>query len=296
MAKTSAAHPPSRQPATRISNAGDQTRQRRSQHRLPPKRSVSSLSATQLERKRANDREAQRLIRQRTKDRIDGLEQEISKLRSENERLRRCLKQRSLREADVLHSRHNFEPGNTSWNRSKVMNVSRGRVAPSHGEFGSSRFISTPYVTWKLTAMKIEAAQSAQEISQETCSPVALGSFTTSRASLAAHATAPLAMNSSSYYWAASATCSSADGSVDGGHSQFERALPPTVYPSFVPPYQVQQSSPVTLHCVLPNGQIHVLPSEAQADDVINRKYLRNTMLSIAIPVSIFPSRLRANR
>lgn len=37
-------------------------------------RSVSTLSAAQLERKRANDREAQRAIRQRTKDHIDGLE------------------------------------------------------------------------------------------------------------------------------------------------------------------------------------------------------------------------------
>lgn len=280
MAKISAAHHPSRQSSTRISSAGDQTRQRRSQHRLPPKRSVSSLSATQLERKRANDREAQRLIRQRTKDRIDGLEQELSQLRSENERLRRCLKQRLLREADV-HSRHNFEPGNTSWNRSKVMNVSRGRVAPFHGEFGSSPFISTPQITWNLTAMRIEAAQSAQEISQETCSPVAPDSFSTSCASLAAHATAPLDMNSSLYYWGASATCSSSDGSVDGGHTQPERALPPPIYPSFVPSYLVQQSSPVPLHCLLPNGQIHVLPPERQADDVINRKFCNQASWSL---------------
>ncbi|ERF69856.1 hypothetical protein EPUS_05398 [Endocarpon pusillum Z07020] len=252
MAKTSAAHHPSRQSAMRISNAGDQTRQRRSQHRLPPKRSVSSLSAKQLERKRANDREAQRLIRQRTKDRIDGLEQEISELRSENERLRRCLKPRSPREADVLHSRHNFEPGNTSWNRSKVMNVSRGRLAPFH-----------------------ETVQSAQETSQETCSPVAPDSFTTSCA------TAPLDMNSSLYYWGASAACASSDGSVDGVHTQFERALPPPVYPSFVPSYQVQQSSPVTLHCVLPSGQIHVVPPERQVDDVINRKVCNQASWSL---------------
>lgn len=44
-------------------------------------RSVSTLSATQLERKRANDREAQRAIRQRTKDHIDDLEKTISDLR-----------------------------------------------------------------------------------------------------------------------------------------------------------------------------------------------------------------------
>ncbi|KAH0266335.1 hypothetical protein KCU91_g10827, partial [Aureobasidium melanogenum] len=43
-------------------------------------RSVSTLSAAQLERKRANDREAQRAIRQRTKDHIENLERRISEL------------------------------------------------------------------------------------------------------------------------------------------------------------------------------------------------------------------------
>ena len=45
-------------------------------------RSVTTLSAAQLERKRANDREAQRAIRQRTKDHIDGLERNINDLRA----------------------------------------------------------------------------------------------------------------------------------------------------------------------------------------------------------------------
>ncbi|RMX96035.1 hypothetical protein D0867_13290 [Hortaea werneckii] len=48
-------------------------------------RSVSTLSAAQLERKRANDREAQRAIRQRTKDHIESLEKEIGDLRESNE-------------------------------------------------------------------------------------------------------------------------------------------------------------------------------------------------------------------
>jgi regulator of replication initiation timing len=43
-------------------------------------RSVSTLTAAQLERKRANDREAQRAIRQRTKDHIEGLERQIAEL------------------------------------------------------------------------------------------------------------------------------------------------------------------------------------------------------------------------
>ncbi|KAF2401692.1 hypothetical protein EJ06DRAFT_555349 [Trichodelitschia bisporula] len=43
-------------------------------------RSVSTLTAAQLERKRANDREAQRAIRQRTKDHIEQLERRIAHL------------------------------------------------------------------------------------------------------------------------------------------------------------------------------------------------------------------------
>ena len=48
-------------------------------------RSVSTLSAAQLERKRANDREAQRAIRQRTKDHIENLERRISELTGSQE-------------------------------------------------------------------------------------------------------------------------------------------------------------------------------------------------------------------
>ena len=49
-------------------------------------RSVSTLSAAQLERKRANDREAQRAIRARTKEHIEKLERRIHELTSQDER------------------------------------------------------------------------------------------------------------------------------------------------------------------------------------------------------------------
>lgn len=48
-------------------------------------RSVTTLTAAQLERKRANDREAQRAIRQRTKDHIDTLERQVRDLTSQLE-------------------------------------------------------------------------------------------------------------------------------------------------------------------------------------------------------------------
>ncbi|KAI1488876.1 hypothetical protein F5X96DRAFT_680150 [Biscogniauxia mediterranea] len=49
-------------------------------------RSVSTLSPSQLARKRANDREAQRAIRARTKEHIENLEREIEELRSRQNR------------------------------------------------------------------------------------------------------------------------------------------------------------------------------------------------------------------
>ena len=49
-------------------------------------RSVSTLSPAQLERKRANDREAQRAIRARTKEHIEKLERRIHELTSSDER------------------------------------------------------------------------------------------------------------------------------------------------------------------------------------------------------------------
>ncbi|THC98306.1 hypothetical protein EYZ11_002239 [Aspergillus tanneri] len=49
-------------------------------------RKVTSLSAEQLERKRANDREAQRTIRQRTKEHIERLEHQVAELQSKGDR------------------------------------------------------------------------------------------------------------------------------------------------------------------------------------------------------------------
>ena len=49
-------------------------------------RSVSTLTPAQLARKRANDREAQRAIRARTREHIDRLEQELDELRTQQGR------------------------------------------------------------------------------------------------------------------------------------------------------------------------------------------------------------------
>lgn len=70
----------SAQPGTPSSKAGAKPRASRA-----GTRSVSTLNAAQLERKRANDREAQRAIRQRTKDHIERLERRIQELSGEDE-------------------------------------------------------------------------------------------------------------------------------------------------------------------------------------------------------------------
>ncbi|KAI1251140.1 hypothetical protein MGN70_008201 [Eutypa lata] len=52
----------------------------------PGTRSVSTLTPSQLARKRANDREAQRAIRARTKEHIENLERQVEELRSQQGR------------------------------------------------------------------------------------------------------------------------------------------------------------------------------------------------------------------
>ncbi|KAH0542655.1 hypothetical protein FGG08_002978 [Glutinoglossum americanum] len=54
-------------------------------------RKVSALTSAQLERKRANDREAQRAIRQRTRDQIERLEAQIAGLSADEEAMQNAL-------------------------------------------------------------------------------------------------------------------------------------------------------------------------------------------------------------
>ncbi|KAF2758563.1 hypothetical protein EJ05DRAFT_500081 [Pseudovirgaria hyperparasitica] len=88
-------------------------------------RSVTTLTAAQLERKRANDREAQRAIRQRTKDHIESLERRISELTSTdvNARLMSTLERNTALESEneqlrsrlhqALNSLHSMEGSDT---------------------------------------------------------------------------------------------------------------------------------------------------------------------------------------
>jgi hypothetical protein len=95
-------------------------------------RSVTTLSAAQLERKRANDREAQRAIRQRTKDHIENLEKAISELRGSQESNEKivavtCQRNRELEEENAfLRSRLNDAGYNAE------LRPAESRRCPSH--------------------------------------------------------------------------------------------------------------------------------------------------------------------
>lgn len=67
------------------------------------KRSVTHLSKAQLARKRANDREAQRNIRQRTKEHIENLERKVKELEEHNHSssLDRVIKRNKELEAEI---------------------------------------------------------------------------------------------------------------------------------------------------------------------------------------------------
>ena len=78
-------------------------------------RSVSTLSAAQLERKRANDREAQRAIRQRTKEHIEKLERRIIELSSGdalNEQLVTALRRTKELEEENARLRSSLDQAN----------------------------------------------------------------------------------------------------------------------------------------------------------------------------------------
>lgn len=65
-------------------------------------RGVASMTAEQLAKKRANDREAQRAIRERTKNQIEGLENKIRELTSQQpyQELQMVIRQKDAVEAE----------------------------------------------------------------------------------------------------------------------------------------------------------------------------------------------------
>ncbi|KAB8269460.1 hypothetical protein BDV30DRAFT_242385 [Aspergillus minisclerotigenes] len=65
-------------------------------------RKVTSLSAEQLERKRANDREAQRTIHQRTREHIERLEHQVADLKAKGEQYDTVLRKNMALENEIM--------------------------------------------------------------------------------------------------------------------------------------------------------------------------------------------------
>jgi predicted RNase H-like nuclease (RuvC/YqgF family) len=80
-------------------------------------RSVSTLTPSQLARKRANDREAQRAIRARTKEHIDRLERELEDLKSKQNRdqtVQELLRRNKALEEELARLKENMGVSMTS--------------------------------------------------------------------------------------------------------------------------------------------------------------------------------------
>ncbi|KAI1646308.1 uncharacterized protein F4817DRAFT_366155 [Daldinia loculata] len=106
-------------------------------------RSVSTLTPTQLARKRANDREAQRAIRARTKEHIESLEREIEELRSHQDRdktIQTLLRRNKTLENELRHLRESMgiRAANTSEPYHPVFHSSSPSEPHSFGQSGPS--------------------------------------------------------------------------------------------------------------------------------------------------------------
>ncbi|KAL5365081.1 hypothetical protein BJX96DRAFT_6997 [Aspergillus floccosus] len=107
--------PESSQPKKRESRAGT--------------RKVTSLSAEQLERKRANDREAQRTIRQRTKEHIERLEHQVAELKAKGEQYDDVVRRNAVLENEIRALRHQLA-------------LLSGR--PDYGQMAETTYSATP--------------------------------------------------------------------------------------------------------------------------------------------------------
>jgi hypothetical protein len=96
------------------------------------KRSVTHLSKAQLARKRANDREAQRNIRQRTKEHIENLERKVKELEagSRSGSMERVLKRNKELEDEVEKLRAQISASHASTPPSQIPEIPEELLIP----------------------------------------------------------------------------------------------------------------------------------------------------------------------
>ena len=91
-----------RAPSTTPTEPRSAIKKRRASNAASSSRGVANLTPEQLAKKRANDREAQRAIRERTKGQIEKLEKQIQDLRSQQpyQELQFAIRQKEVVEAE----------------------------------------------------------------------------------------------------------------------------------------------------------------------------------------------------
>lgn len=109
-------------------------------------RSVSTLTAAQLARKRANDREAQRAIRARTKDHIERLEAELDELRSVHSRdqtVQELLRRNKMLEEELKALRDTMGiPSSASFHNSSPYSTPGALASPRTSPYPAGDFTS----------------------------------------------------------------------------------------------------------------------------------------------------------
>ncbi|KAL8725802.1 MAG: hypothetical protein Q9166_007133 [cf. Caloplaca sp. 2 TL-2023] len=149
----SSAHQPPVHPAiNNVSSDGDVSSKKR-RTSTTTSRGVANLTPEQLAKKRANDREAQRAIRERTKTQIESLEKKIRDLSNQQpqQELQTVLKQKQLVEAENV-------------NIKKKLNAALSLLQPLVGAHGGGGLESSPEfkrdVSMKPSITSLKAASS----------------------------------------------------------------------------------------------------------------------------------------
>jgi hypothetical protein len=125
-------------------------------------RSVNTLSAAQLARKRANDREAQRVNRQRTREHIENLERQVTELSKQKGHLHKVLQRNSDLKAQIAVLRRQFTDMALLLQYRQTPSVQSFTDAdPAYGTSTYSIYFSTLSPTVVLTEFRLKCVERA---------------------------------------------------------------------------------------------------------------------------------------
>ncbi|KAJ5756396.1 hypothetical protein N7533_005939 [Penicillium manginii] len=173
-------------------------------------RKVTALSSEQLERKRANDREAQRSIRQRTKEHIEQLETQVSllqaqiaEMRSHNDRFQEILQRNAALEDEVgrlkrqlAYSGHpgmaadgeEILPYRSSWHSGEEPGDSASSVPGAGTMIPSSQFVGSSHPL----SSRLPRTPSAVSMSSRSSHPQDWQQYTNTRSSSLGEVSGPV--------------------------------------------------------------------------------------------------------